>query len=179
MFKKIAITAVILIIGFVIARRTILKPPPSYQTATASVKDLTQTLEVSGVIEAETKATLKFQTIGKLGWIGVKEGDSVNKWQAIASLDKSILKKNLEKVLNDYMHQRWDFDQIREDNLVTTDNYDDYSFTNTIERLIEQEQFTLNSEVLDVEIQDLTNRLATLTSPITGIVVFAATTPPR
>jgi len=68
------------------------------------------------------------------------------------------------------MHQRWDFDQIREDNLVTTDNYDDYSFTNTIERLIEQEQFTLNSEVLDVEIQDLTNRLATLTSPITGIV---------
>ena len=68
------------------------------------------------------------------------------------------------------MHQRWDFDQIRENNLVTTDDYDRYSFTNTIERLIEQEQFLLNKTVTDVEIQDITNRWATLVSPIDGIV---------
>ncbi len=166
----ITVALIAIAIGGFVARKTVLKPPPKYKTATAEIKTLTQTLEVSGEINADTKAVLKFQTAGRLGWVGVKKGDRVEKWQAVASLDKSILKKTLKKYLDDYMHQRWDFDQIRENNLVTTDDYDKYSFTNTIERLIEQEQFLLNKTVTDVEIQDITNRWATLTSPIEGIV---------
>ena len=166
----IIVILIIIVIAGLIARKTILKPPPAYKTAAAKVQNITKTLEVSGKINADTKAVLKFQTAGKLGWVGIKAGDHVNKWQAVASLDKSILKKTLKKYLDDYMHQRWDFDQIRENNLVTTDDYDRYSFTNTIERLIEQEQFLLNKTVTDVEIQDITNRWATLISPIDGIV---------
>lgn len=169
-WKKFAIAIVVLAVAGFVARKTVLKPPPQYETAVAETKNLTKTLEVSGQINADQKAILKFQTAGKLTWIGVKAGDKVKKWQAIASLDKSILKKKLANELSDYMHQRWDFDQIREDNQVTTDNYDDYSFTNTIERLIEQEQFLLNKAITDVEIQDLTNKLATLISPLDGIV---------
>jgi len=103
--------------------------------------------------------------------LGVKTGDSVDKWQAIANLDKSQLKKTLEKYLRDYQHQRWDFDQIRDDNQVSSDNYDAYSFTDAVERLIEQEQFLLDKTVLDVEIQQITNKLATLISPIAGVVI--------
>ncbi|MBI2010612.1 MAG: efflux RND transporter periplasmic adaptor subunit [Candidatus Chisholmbacteria bacterium] len=169
-WKKVAVGLVVLAIAYPISRRTIFKPAPRYETAEAQVKTLTQTLEVTGTVDADKKALIHFQTPGRLAWVGVRAGDGVQQNQAIASLDKSILKKQLEKDLNAYMTQRWDFDQIREDNLVTTDNYDQYSFSNTIERLIEQEQFTLNSTVLDVEIQDITNRTATLTSPISGVV---------
>ena len=170
-WKRISAVAVVALIGALVARRTVLKPEPEFETATVIRQDLSQTLEVSGEIKADKMAVLKFQTGGKLSWVGVQAGDRVNRWQAVASLDKNILKRRLEKALNDYLHQRWDFDQIREDNLVTTDNYDEYSFTNAIERAIEQEQFLLNKTVLDAEIQDLTNKLATLVSPLAGIVI--------
>ena len=169
-WKKLAIAVLVLAVAGFVARKTILKPPPQYETATAQVKNLTKTLEVSGEVNAGQKAVLKFQTAGKLAWVGVSAGDQVKKYQAIASLDKSILERNVRKALSDYLHQRWDFDQIRENNQVTTDNYDDYSFTNTIERLIEQEQFLLDKTVTDVEIYDITQKLATLISPIAGIV---------
>lgn len=167
---KVIVGLIILIASGVVARQFIFKPPPHHQTATAEIKDLTNTLDVSGEIKATKQAVLKFQTPGKLAWVGVQAGDPVHKWQAVASLDKSILKKQLEKYLNDYMGKRWDFDQIRETNLVTTDNYDEYSFSNAIERSIEQQQFLLNKTVSDVEIQAITNRWATLVSPIQGIV---------
>jgi RND family efflux transporter MFP subunit len=169
MWKIIGGLVIVAAVGVGI-RQIWFKPKPVYETVAAERKDLVQTLEVSGEIAAERKVTLRFQTGGKLAWVGVKEGDWVKQWAAVASLDKSILKKNLAKFLNDYMHQRWDFDQIRENNLVTSDNYDEYSFSNTVERLIEQEQFLLNKTVLDVEIQDLTNKLATLVAPMAGVV---------
>ncbi len=159
------------IIGAIVGYRQFFAPSSSpYLTSKVALGNITKTITASGEINATASAILKFQTLGKLAWIGVKEGDQVKKNQAIASLDKAILKKTLEKYLNDYMEKRWDFDQIRETNQVTTDNYDAYSFTNTIERLIEQEQFLMNKTVLDVEIQDLTNKLATLISPLNGIV---------
>lgn len=168
---KMLVLLVVVAAGIgVVARLTVFKPKPVYETVVAERKNLVQILEVSGEIAAERKVTLRFQAGGKLAWVGVKEGDWVNQWQAVASLDKSIVKKNLAKFLNDYMHQRWDFDQIRENNLVTSDNYDEYSFSNAVERLIEQEQFLLNKTVLDVEIQDLTNKLATLVAPMAGVV---------
>lgn len=169
MWKIIAGLVILVTLGLGI-RQIWFKPKPVYEMVAAERKDLVQTLEVSGEIAAERQVTLKFQTGGKLAWVGVKEGDLVRQWQAVASLDKSIVKKNLAKFLNDYLHQRWDFDQIRENNLVTSDNYDEYSFSNAVERLIEQEQFLLNKTVLDVEIQDLTNKLATLVSPMAGVV---------
>lgn len=169
MWKIIAGLVILVTVGLGI-RQIWFKPKAVYETVVAERKDLVRTLEVSGEIAAERKVTLKFQAGGKLAWMGVKEGDFVRQWQAVASLDKSIVKKNLAKFLNDYMHQRWDFDQIRENNLVISDNYDEYSFSNAVERLIEQEQFLLNKTVLDVEIQDLTNKLATLVSPMAGVV---------
>jgi len=169
MKKVIGGLAVIVVLGLII-KQVWFKPKPAYETVAAERKDLVQTLEVSGEIAAERQVTLRFQAGGKLSWVGVKEGDRVKQWQTVASLDKSILKKNLAKFLNDYMYQRWDFDQIRENNLVTSDNYDEYSFSNAVERLIEQEQFLLNKTVLDVEIQDITRKLATLVTPIAGVV---------
>lgn len=128
---------------------------------------LEEKLTISGTIDAEEKVTLRFQTSGRIAWVGVKEGDYVKKYQGIASLDQQELKKKLQKYLITYMNERWDFDQI------TKDDYKDQVITDKIKRLKEKSQFDLNTSVLDVEIQDLAIQFANLWTPIEGIVTKA------
>ena len=54
--------------------------------------DLKEVLTLSGQIDADTKATLRFGTAGKIAWINAKQGDVVKKWQALAGLDSADLK---------------------------------------------------------------------------------------
>ena len=63
-----------------------------YTPRTESIAD---TLTLTGSIETDQIASLRFQNSGKLVWVGVKVGDRVKKGQAIASLDKAELRKNL------------------------------------------------------------------------------------
>ncbi len=127
---------------------------------------LRETLTLSGEIDADEKATLRFQTSGRLAWVGVKEGDYVKQYQTIAALDQRELKKTLDKKLNDYLKTRWDFDQTLDDNEVIVND--------KIKRIVDKAQFDLNKSVLDVEIQSLTIELANLFTPIEGLVVRIA-----
>lgn len=145
-------------------------PEARYKITQVKKQDLVQTISASGKVKAQEEVTLKFQTSGKLAWVGVKVGDEVKTWQAIASLDKRELKKNIEKELNDYMKERWDFEQDRETYGVTTDDLSKYTLTNAVRRILEKAQFDLNNAVIDVEIADLTEKLATIVTPISGIV---------
>lgn len=142
----------------------------SFKTALVSRKNLTKIISASGEVKSEKEITLKFQTSGKLAWVGVKEGDQVKKWQAIASLDKRELEKNLKKELLDYMNERWDFQADRETYNVSTDNLDQYTLSNAARRILEKAQFDLNRDVIDVEIAHLAVELATIITPIEGIV---------
>lgn len=122
-----------------------------------------QTLTLSGEIAAEEKVSLQFQTSGRLSWVGVKEGDWVKRYQAVAQLDTREVRKNLDKYLKSYLDTRWDFDQTRDDNK-------DKIVTDKIKRILEQSQFDLDKSVLDVELQNLAVEFATLTTPISGVV---------
>lgn len=139
-------------------------PEELYPLAPVRREDIRQTVTAAGKIKSPTQVDLQFQTSGQLAWVGVKEGDWVRKWQAIASLDKRELKKNLEKYLLDFSKERADFD---EDLKVT---YRDKALTDTISRILQKNQFDLDKAVLDVEIQDISLKLATLVSPVAGIV---------
>ena len=125
--------------------------------------DVSETLTLSGKIDAMEKVTLKFQTSGKLSWVGVKEGESVYKYQALASLDQRDVKKTLEKKLNSYMTDRWTFEQ-------TQDDYEGKIISDAFKRLLDKSQYTLNNSVLDVELSALSVEYATLITPIEGIV---------
>lgn len=164
---KIRIVLALLVLG-VVGYSLVRGQQTSNIQKTDSVKVQRGTLEdkltVSGKIDAEEHVTLRFQTSGKLAWVGVKEGDKVQKYQGIAGLDQRELKKKLEKYLNTYSSERRDFDQT------TQDDYKDTALTNMIKRVLEKAQFDLNNSVLDVEIQDLTVQLANLWTPIEGIV---------
>src|SRR3989338_4272075 len=117
---------------------------------------LEDVLTISGTIDAEEKATLRFQTSGRLAWIGVKEGDMVEKYQGIASLDKRDVEKNLKKKMLSYMNERWDFEQSHDDYDIRGRPINDIGELTVEERrILEKAQFDLDSTVLDVEIQNL------------------------
>ena len=129
---------------------------------------LKETLSLSGQIDAYEKSTLRFQTSGYLAWVGVKEGDTVKKYQGVASLDQAELQKNLRKYLNTYMSERWDFES-------TKDSSGDTSImTTAVRRAFEKAQFDLNNAVLDVELKAIAVKYANLWTPIDGIVTKVA-----
>jgi RND family efflux transporter MFP subunit len=134
------------------------------QTVEVKKSNLRSTVSASGLVESESQVDLKFQTSGLLTWVGVKEGDRIKKWQAVASLDKRELEQSLLKTLRDYNKERWDFE---EDSQVT---YKDQLVTDTLKRILEKNQFDLDKAVADVEIKNLAIKLSTLVSPIEGIV---------
>lgn len=160
------IAIIFVILGILIIPRMIHGTPTSskkQQQIKVKRHDISESLTLSGKIDAMEKATLKFQTSGKLSWVGVKEGDVVKKYQALASLDQRDVKKNLEKKLNSYMTDRWSFEQ-------TQDDYEGKVITDAFKRIIDKTQFTLNNAVLDVELSNLSLEYATLYTPIEGIV---------
>lgn len=138
------------------------------KTYTLKRENVEETLSLSGQIEASDKAEIKYPLSGKLAWIGIKEGDMVKANQVIAQLDATDAKKNLEKVLRDYSATRNDFEQT---NRVTYPNQSLAGPLNdTAKRILEKNQWSLEQAVLDVELKDYALKLATITSPIAGIV---------
>ncbi len=162
--------AVIIIGGFFVSRAlSANKTDPNKDIPYIVTKqDLKETLSLSGKIDAEEKAVLRFQTSGRLVWVGVKEGDRVNKYQTLASLDQREVRAQLDKYLNTYMDTRWDFEQTKDDNK-------DKIVTTAVRRVLEKSQFDLNNSVLDVEMRNLSVEFSNLWTPIEGIVTKVET----
>ncbi len=132
------------------------------------IQSITKELEVSGKVDAKEKAVLKFLAGGKLTYLGAKEGDTVKKWQTIASIDARDLQKTLSKNLNLYMIQRLTNDQNRE-------TRKDIHGNANIDRSNNQDQLTLENTVSTVEIQDLAIKNASLYSPMNGVLISSPT----
>lgn len=169
------ILGLILIIGFLIYRNSAVSNDKSKESKyTIKKQNLKETLTLSGQIDADEKAALKFQTSGRLAWVGVKEGDYVNKYQTVASLDQRDLKNRLTKYLNTYAVQRNTFEQTKDDNW-----NDQYALSQSIrdeaKRVLENNQYNLNNSILDVEYQNITMDYANLWTPIEGIVTHIDT----
>jgi len=141
--------------------------PKTDKLITPVKQDIQDVITLAGFVDAQDLATLRFQTSGKLAWVGVKVGDRVKKWQAIASLDKQDLTKRLQKEANDYLTNRSSFEDLQDQYQSTRDNH---LVTEEIQRILDRQQYSLNNAVLDYELADLAIKYATLTSPIDGIV---------
>jgi len=141
--------------------------PKKDTVITPKIQNLKSDLTLAGSVNASEIASLRFQNSGKLVWVGVKIGDRVKKWQAIASLDKEQLRKSLSTQYNDY---RTELSQFQD----TQDTYqktkDDFLVTDTIQRILDRTQYSLNNSVITYEIADMAIKEATLVSPIAGVV---------
>lgn len=96
--KKFILVGVLVVLFLVIFRKPVIK----VETTTVSRGDISQTVSSSGKIDADQKADLMFQGGGRLAWVGVKVGDRVKKYQAIASLDGTVLNFLYQQAINTY-----------------------------------------------------------------------------
>lgn len=168
-FIIVAIIAFLIISGRMASKEAKAEIPSKYNPKTQTLvkstrQDISESIIISGSVDAEEKAELKFQTSGQLSWIGVKVGDKVKKYQSIASLNKDQLKKQLEISYNNYKNSINDFKD-------TSDDYKDTIITDEIRRVLDRSQNSLNNSVASYELTDLSIKYSNLFSPIAGIVV--------
>lgn len=139
----------------------------SDQIVRPQIQPLTQTLKLTGSIDAQAKSDLHFNTPGLMTWVGVRVGDKVKRYQAIASLDQRQLQKQLQREANNYQSSLSSF-------LDTENKYqsvkDKALVTDEIKRILERNQNNLNNAVISYELAELAKRLSVLTTPIAGIV---------
>ncbi len=170
-FTVLVALAIVLFIGlnFVTATgaqntETLKYNPKKSTLYTPKVENIQNVLTIAGSVDTDRAAALRFQNSGKLVWVGVKVGDKVKRGQAIASLDKEQLRKNLQTQYNNYrtnLSQFWD----------TQDKYKDTIVSDTIKRILDRTQYSLDNSVINYEISDMAIKESTLVSPIDGIVV--------
>lgn len=165
----IVVAIIVLFIGVSRIRAQKLNQPTVYNQnkdtiVSPEIKSIKSDLTLTGSIDASEYAPLRFQNSGKLVWVGVKIGDKVRRGQAIASLDKAELQKSLQTQYNNYrsqLSQFWD----------TQDKYKDVVVSDTVQRILNRTQYSLDNSVISYEIADMAIKESTLVSPINGVVV--------
>lgn len=167
-FVKIIIILVVLGLGFWIyknqtQKNTLVFNPKKDIIYTPKIDTIQDKLILAGSIDSDQVANLHFQNSGKLVWVGVKVGDKVKKGQAIASLDREQLRKSLATQYNNYRTQLSQFTD-------TQKQYKDTIVTDTIQRILDRTQYSLDNSVINYEITDMAIKESVLISPIDGIV---------
>ena len=135
------------------------------------VKDIQKTLDISAQVDAREKARMRFIAGGKVVFVGAQAGDTVKKYQTLATIDQASLRKQLDQDLNLYMKERLNWED-------TVDDNKDDALNTTQRRLQDRDQLDLNNTVLSVEIRDIAIRNTALTAPFAGIVTVAPTAVP-
>jgi RND family efflux transporter MFP subunit len=167
MTKKLIVIILVgltgLVSGYFVITRYLVKPKLEIKTAVAKKDNLKISFAIDGNTLIERR-DLKFNVSGKVSKVYVKEGQEVKKGQLLVSLDATDVAKNLERDLRDYSIARNNFDET------TKVTYPDGATTDTLMRILQNTQYTLDKSVLDVEIQNEALRASKLYSPIAGIV---------
>jgi len=160
--KRVLITLLIfLAVGFFLIFQRATKKL-EVEVASVSRENLTESQLTSGQVDAEKKATLTFPTSGKLSYVGISEGRSVKKGQLVASLDKTILEKELTTLLNTWEREFTDFDD-------SNDSIADSVLSEAVRRIKKRAQIDLDQSLINIEIKNEAIRLANLYSPISGV----------
>lgn len=196
MKNKIFLSSIVVII-LVLAAGTfqlVASSQPHFETATVTVKPIASEISASGTMHSENEATVHFQTGGKVVMLPYKVGDTIYQGATIAQLDTYALQRQLTAALNTYRSTRDTFDQQQQNaqngNLAgqqkftidstTTSKIDNTDVINdTIKRILDQQQATLDNSVISVELANYALQLATLTSPINGVLTAEDITTPN
>lgn len=93
--KKIVIILVIVVLATIAWNRK--RTTDKLETTQITRGDVEEVLVLSGTLKATQYAQLRFPTSGKLGWVGITEGQEVATGQALVKLDTTSLYADLEK----------------------------------------------------------------------------------
>ncbi|HVZ11654.1 MAG TPA: efflux RND transporter periplasmic adaptor subunit [Patescibacteria group bacterium] len=189
---------VIVISIILIAAITLVSTPRiNSKTQEVAAKSVAQIILADGKVVSQNEAKLSFQTGGKLTYLPFKEGDSVSVGQTIASLDTYALQRQLQLVANTYQTTKNNTDQAVENSksgitegqqrtsLDTTNKngYSNYTeaqvITDAVQRIVDNNLLAQNSAQINMDIANYALSLATLTSPMTGIITHEDVTVPN
>jgi RND family efflux transporter MFP subunit len=157
------ISAVVLIALIIIGVIVWPKGGKPVLTETAKINDVIKTVSVTGNTDAQTSVNLTFQTPETLSYVGVKLGDSVKKWQLIASLDQNKLQATLRQAQQDFVAAKAASQQYYDNHTNATESDEE-----KVERTaIDDTQNKAYDQMLKVQ-HDIAN--SSLYAPIAGIV---------
>lgn len=182
----IAILAVFAIVA--IGVPPLLKGNAQQQATEVAVQVASSKIQADGSVVSANEAVLHFQTGGKLTYLPFKEGDKVYQGQTIASLDTYALQKQLQIAANAYQTAKNANDQTQENQgagvlegqqrtSLDTTNKNGYSntpesqvITDQVQRIVDNSALAQNTAQLNVDLANYAVQLASLTSPINGVL---------
>ena len=134
-------------------------------TAVVQKGTVKEELILTGAVKAEKHAMLSFPSSGKISWVGVTEGQKVNRGQGLVSLDKTVLNTVYQQSLNNYRNY-----QAAAENAVDSvkDHPKDESFAQKATRTSAEVARDNAYDAMIAAKYNLDN--ATLLSPFAGIV---------
>lgn len=156
---SIVVLVILLIVGFFVWP----KGGKPVLTETAKIQDVVKTVSVTGSVDAQNFANLTFQTPETLSYVGVKLGDSVKKWQLIASLDQTQLQATLRQAQQDFIAAKAASDKYYNGHTSSGESYDE-KITRTA---LDDTQNKAYDQMLKVQ-HDIAN--SSLYAPFAGIV---------
>lgn len=168
--KKLLAIGVVVVIVILLFFRFVLFKKEEVEKTEVKQGTVTEELILSGEVKADEHAELSFQTSGKVSWVGVVEGESVKKGQALARLDTTSLSMDLQIADADLRAKAASLDKA----------YDDLQGKEDSETFEEIETRTAAEANKDKAVyshiktqKSLAN--ATLLAPFDGIVTYVAT----
>jgi RND family efflux transporter MFP subunit len=186
--KYLVVTIFVVVIG-IFAVTFFAHAQQPVKTETVDVNAVSQQILAIGSINAQTQVTLNFQMGGKLIYLPVKEGDTVYQGQAIAQIDSYALQKQLQIAANAYQATKNTTGQAQENQnagvlegqqrtALDQTNKQGYSAVpetdviyDTVKRLVDNANLAQNSAQLNVDLANYAVSVATLTSPINGVIL--------
>lgn len=138
------------------------KTPQSF--AVVKRGDIKEELTLSGKINADDHAILRFETAGRLNWVGVKSGDWIEKGQTIATLEKETLEATLRQKWQDFTAAKAASDKYYSDHTGNSESYDQKIERTALDAI-------QNKAYDSIRIAQENLKSAVLNSPIDGLVV--------
>lgn len=161
--RFVVLVIIVLVLGRALGAGPFTKKIPETQ---APVAEGPEVVSASGMLEAEERVLLHFQTSGKLIWLGVKEGETVGRWQAVAKLDTTRLNADYQRARSDLRSAEATLERI----------YDEVKGHEADETFAQKEARTIAEVAKDKAYEAVIKaqkdlQEATLISPIAGVVV--------
>lgn len=195
LFSKNNLILLIVVAG-VFAGIAILVPPlfkgnAANKAQEVAVRVASSQIQADGAVVSKNEAVLHFQVGGKLTYLPVKEGDKVYAGETIASLDTYALQRQLQIAANTYETAKNANDQAQENQksgvaegqqriALDTTNHNQYSdvteqqvITDQVARIVDNSALAQNTAQLNVDLAKYAMQLATLSSPINGVLTHA------
>ena len=167
--KKLLILLVILIVGGVFVYRYFQKKNGDVDTAEVKRGEVAEELILSGAIDADEYAQLKFPASGKIAWVAVKEGEEVKKGQGLLKLDTTTLNTAFQSTRATLRAAEATLENVHDQ---VKDNDDDENFSEKDTRTTAETTKDRAYEAYVAAEYNLRN--ATITSPFGGIVTYLA-----